>query len=327
MGAGNIVMHDLVSAHDKWHLWSPFLKFSKRQLETKDYDPFHPMLWNLQKDADDESALWGSVLYMAFYSMGSAYQAWVTTDPLQVPPEESDKWHIGVQRRNLRASSVRAHLEDFSKKAKEHGGIRNFLTADFCGDPESDWEKLILQVESVWGNGRWAAYTTSELFQKVNNIPVVPSNLGMHGATGPRAGICRLVPKPKNTDVSVLEWLGGSLTKELKFRFPDPQIPWAKSGVDKAMVESLLCDFNSLAKGRYYIGRDIDRIAGRIVDQEKKTGFDMLPLWECREKSFAPYLLTEKRGVTTVGVDWDRAKMFLNHNAIVDYADDFMLMV
>ena len=309
-----------------WPWWEPFTAFAKRQLETRDYDPFHPMLWSLQRGMTKEEALWSSFIYMAFYSMGSSYCAWSSFEPLQKLPAQADGWHIGLQRRNLRASSVVKHIEDMSQKARPYGSIEGWLTDGFGSDLKQNWKILIARLESVWGNGRWAAYTTAELFQKANNLNVEPACMGLDGATGPRKGLIKLTGLPSSASLEELEAHGDALVEKLRELHPDPGIPWARHGYDYAMVESTLCDFYGLTQGRYYVGRDIDRIAGRIVAQQDRTDVDMAPVWGARAEMFPRYLLTEERKVTPTGVDWARAKVFKDHGVIADYRDDFMLM-
>lgn len=311
---------------EKWPWWKPFIAFAGRQLETRDYDPFHPMLWKLQEGMNAEQGLWSSFLYMAFYSMGSSFCAWSTSQPLERLPDHADGWHIGLQRRNLRASSVVKHVEDMSTKAREYGSIEAWLTDGFGKDLKANWRVLIDRLESVWGNGRWAAYTTAELFQKVNRLRVEPSCMGLEGATGPRKGLIKLAGLRKDVELDVLEAYGDALVAKLREIHPDPGIPWARHGYDYAMVESTLCDFYGLTQGRYYVGRDIDRIAGRMVAQRDRAPVKLDPLWDARAQMFPKYLLTEQRKVTPVGVDWQRAKVFQRQGVIADYRDDFLLL-
>jgi len=311
---------------EQWPWWDSFSAFAKRQLETRDYDPFHPMLWKLQEGMNREESLWSSFLYMAFYSMGSSYCAWSTNKPLAKLPDHADGWHIGLQRRNLRASSVVKHVEDMSIKARKAGGIEAWLTEGFTSDLKGNWRLLIEKLESVWGNGRWAAYTTAELFQKANNLEVEPACMGLDGATGPRKGLIKLSGLGADADLETLEAYGDALVAKMRQIHPDPGIPWARHGYDYAMVESTLCDFYGLTQGRYYVGRDIDRIAGRMVAQQDRVDIDLKPVWDARAQMFPKYLLTEERKVTPVGVDWTRAKVFKNQGIIADYRDDFMLL-
>jgi hypothetical protein len=180
---------DLLSSNPNPKLFRDFVHFSQRQYDCLDYDPFHPILFHMQKGMSEEEGLWFSTLYMAWYNIGSAYIAFRNSDPLKLPPLWTSQLPVGVQRRNLYGGLVRQHLKDFIKKAKKAGSIKKFLTARFFGNVGDDWVGLKANVGSVWGNGRWSTYTTSELYQKVNQLPVRPTEIGNDGSTGPRTGL------------------------------------------------------------------------------------------------------------------------------------------
>ena len=130
---------------------------------------------------------------------------------------------------------------------------------------------------------------------------------------------------PVQTDHEVLQGYGDALLQRLRELFPNPGIPWARDGVDFAMTESLLCDFYGLTKGRYYIGRDIDREAGRVLSQNGRTGTDLTPLWAARAAVFPAHLLAERRK-TVMDIDWQRARVYKEHGVLADYRDDFPLL-
>ena len=240
-----------------------WLEFSQRQYDSLDYDPFHPILWHLQKGLPKEAALWSSTLYMAWYNIGSFYLAFHASDPLTTPPVWTAKLPIGVQRRNLRGGKVLQHLADFSEKARAAGGIKKFLTQGFGADRAKNWGLLTETLRSVWGNGRWSVYTLGELYQKVNKLPVLPTDIMNDGSSGPRTGLCYLHDCELD-DIRKLDKLADRLFlcawPRLKTKIPY----LARNHYDFGMMESQLCDFNSLRKGRYYVGRDIDRDQERL---------------------------------------------------------------
>ena len=245
-------------------LFNDFLHFSQRQYDSLDYDPFHPMLIELQKGMDPEEALWHSTLYMAYYNVGSFQVAFEEGPPCGRPfPEWLARLPVGVQRRNLRGGKVLTHLDSYVRLAHEHGSQRDYLTAGFTGDPKADWATLQDNVGKAWGNGRWSIFTTSELYQKVNNIPVLPCNLMNDGSSGPRAGL-KILFNLEDPTVEELDKLTDQLFVEASKRLRT-RIPYLPEGhYDYAMLESQLCDFQSLCKGRYYVGRDIDRDQERL---------------------------------------------------------------
>jgi hypothetical protein len=281
-----------------------FIEFSQRQYDCLDYDPFHPLIIHMGKGLPPEEFLWLSVYYMAFYNIGSAYAAFHGASRNKPLPAWFDKLPIGVQRRNLRGGRVRAHLESFANKAREHGGLQAFLTKGFTGDQRADWQRLKDAVQSVWGNGRWSVYTSSELYQKANKLPVWPCDVMNDGSTGPRAGLSRLyeieLPRTKEAVVTLdrladktFDWAKAQIKTKI------PYLP--KGHYDYGMLESQLCDFNSLCKGRYYVGRDIDRDQERIRAAEKALKvlgqrMSLAPVWDARAVVFSRRFLGEFSG-------------------------------
>jgi hypothetical protein len=280
-------------------LLSDFILFSQRQYDCLDYDPFHPMLAHLTARLPREAALWYSTLYMAFYNIGSAYVAFRNSDPLKPLPAWTDKLPVGVQRRNLRGGLVRKHLEDFSRRAQ--GSIHGFLTQGFSGAALKDWSTMQDTLQSVWGNGRWGAYTLGELYQKVNKVPVLPSDIMNDGSSGPRHGLCYMYGIEPHRDVAELDQLATQMFETVRPQIRTKIFYLPTGHYDFGMLESQLCDFNSMRHGRYYIGRDIDRDQERIVKAEvacRALGFkaNMFEVWDARTKVFDKRFLGEHSG-------------------------------
>lgn len=294
-----------------------FLKFSQIQYNCLDYDPFHPMIQHFTKNMSDEKGLWLSTLYMAYYNMGSAYIAFKNTPVLTDLSKDMEKLPIGVQRRNLRAPGLMGkYFHLFNKQVKHFGSIRTLLTHNFTDDLEKNWLTLMDNLNSVWGNGRWSSYTLGELYHKANNIPVIPCDIMNDGSSGPRAGLQYVmgeVPFTDKKDVLIkLDAKADELFDIMKGKIKT-KIPYlSKNHLDHAMMESELCDFNSLRKGRYYVGRDVDRMQERINKADsvcKELGIDRKPikkLWKAREELFDHRYLGELNG-------WDGRTKYANH--------------
>lgn len=276
--------------------------FSQRQYDCLDYDPFHPMIVHLSKGLSKEEALWLSTLYMAFYNIGSAYAAFKVVRPLKRPPDWVLRLPVGVQRRNHRGGRIAQHLASFSALAKAHGSIEAFLTDGFiAGSSEWNWQILKDNVQKSWGNGRWSVYTTAELYQKANGLAVFPCDIMNDGSSGPRSGLSRMFGcdlSNSRKDVETADMLADLLFEHMRKRIYT-RIPYLPKGhYDYAMMESQLCDFNSLCKGRYYIGRDIDRDQERIRAAElaiKALGqrMSLAEVWAAREAVFPVRYLGE----------------------------------
>ncbi|HHZ95253.1 MAG TPA: hypothetical protein EYN67_06800 [Flavobacteriales bacterium] len=308
---------DSVKKSDTWFY---FNDFARKQLKTKDYDPFHGLLIEVQKGLDPEQAVWLSFLYMAFYNPASAYYTFLRYPYPTRIPEDYDKLHIGKQRRNLITTSVTKHINSLVELSK-NGGAKEYLTKDFTNSKEDNWKTLLNNLRTVWGNGRWAAYTSADMFHKVNVFDVIPSTMEIDEASGPRRGVCDITGMANSSPSVVLEEYARWIHKQLSMsvvEYPE----YARLGVDMAITESLLCDFHGLKKGRYYVGRDIDRMHMRIQKVVSQTGESFGVLYRARQAVFGREYLSELNG-RIVGIDLDRCKLFRDFGIIADYADNF----
>lgn len=308
-------------------LFEDFVHFSQRQYDCLDYDPFHPMLAHMSKGLPLENALWLSTLYMAFYNIGSAWVAFKNSDPCRPLPDWALKLPIGVQRRNLRGGLVGKHLEDFSRQAAPIGGLHSFLTLGFERLLTRNWGHLQERLNGVWGNGRWGCYTLGELYQKVNRLPATPTDIMNDGSSGPRSGLAYLLGIDRDLPVADLDKHAEQLFKKVRPLIKTRIWYLPEGWYDYGMLESQLCDFNSLRKGNYYIGRDIDRDQERIRDTEtalKRLGQPTKLLdevWSVREAVFDKRYLGEFNG-------WRGRTEYANTHyqrtgKIVDHADAF----
>jgi len=284
-------------------LFRIFIRFSQRQYDALDYDPFHPIFKYVSDNASKEGGLWASTLFMAFYNDGSAYLAFKNHKPLQDMKPDFSKLPIGLQRRNLRGGLIDKYFYMFNRQVKRYGSIFKFLTHNFTGDKRKDWYLLQETLNSVWGNGRWSSFTLGEMYQKVNGLPVLPCNLMNENSSGPRAGLELLmgkaVSKQKDKMLQELNDKADVLFKRAKKKIKT-NIPYLRKGhYDYAMMESQLCDTQSLLKGRYYIGRDIDRSQELIIDSYKVAkqldlkADTINELWNIRSEVFPHEMLGE----------------------------------
>lgn len=157
-------------------------------------------------------------------------------------------------------------------------------------------------MAGVWGNGRWGCYTLGELYQKVNKLRVVPVDIMNDGSSGPREGLSFLCGVPSSLSVAELDVVAFDLFSRVRPLIKTKIWYLPKNYYDFGMLESQLCDFNSLRKGRYYIGRDIDRDQERIRETDqalKQLGqpTNLLDdVWAAREQVFEVKYLGEFMG-------------------------------
>lgn len=267
-----------------------FVTFCEMQLLTNDYDAHLPFLEHLARDLPLEEALWMGLLYMAFYTEGSMWVAF--QDPevrvrKKMPPLDLP---ITVQRRNLYGGKIRKHLD---------GLMAVPSLTEWVGAAE-DWGQLLAVVGSVWGNGRWASYTTSELLAFMAKLPIEPSTFEILGSSGPRQGLRALgLDESEYGAKMALGWLEDSGVRVGKM----------------SVLESLLCDWAGMCKGTFYAGRNIDRQQGRILDVERRLGRRLGVLWEARRAVYPKWSLGELGGWE--GIDRQRLRAYRERRVLL----------
>lgn len=250
-----------------------FLAFCRLQLASHDYDAHIPLLVTLRDshDLDAEETAWLALLYMAYYSEGSMWAAFTSPgvrSRTALPPAGLP---ITTQRRNLYGGRIVQHLQDLHAIP----GLAAWLL------PARSWPDLLARVGQVWGNGRWAAYTTSELLGVLLHLrAAAPTTYEIAASTGPRRGMLAIGLSPSEADCSRLH---RSLEAE---------------GVccTVSQLESLLCDFGGMCRGRFYPGRNIDRQQGRILTVQAHTGQTYPALWRARLTTYPAATLGERGG-------------------------------
>lgn len=267
-----------------------YARWHRAQLTTGDLDPAYPVLryvarqWGLDRDA----VCWLIALHVAYYHLGSALAAFSRTDghPRGVGSTSQALAARGLlslpcatERRGHRSPGPLARHLLAIAKAHSDGGWAWHEQSDW------DWHRLNDQLVTVDGNGRWAAYKTAELVQKVAGAPLVAADAGHRYSTGPRKGLELLFELPAGQSPEAIAHLD-RVTTALAGRIGEK---------DLAQVETSLCDFHSLTKGSYYLGHDIDAMLGQLLDPRVP---DPTPtaVWGARALAFDPTLLGEAQG-------------------------------
>lgn len=275
-----------------------FLMVAHRQLKSSDFDTEHPVWLKLigRYSIDADAAVWLSFLYMAYYDEASAWATFNQCDPWTVPTDV--KYPIGTNRRNLFGGKIVRHLEDL---VRLHKAFPGWPAHDFTGNPRTDWDRLRVAVGQAWGNGRFGVYTTAEMLQKVNGLPVEVTGFDNDNSSGPADGIRRVygcdgtIPELDKHTERAHQCL---LASRLKPTY---------TALDRGVTESLLCNYGGMCRGKFYSGRNIDRQQERIlrVERERPESATILaPLWDIRQEVFRPEDLGELNGWT--GIDRDR---------------------
>lgn len=274
--------------YPRWH-WA--------QVESKDLDPMYPLLRELSDRwrLDEEQRAWLCICHVIWYHPGSTIIAFQLAPSARqlVLDQQLLKLPTTTERRGHRVpSALVKHLEDL-QVVFDDGVLPWVYNAIVDLSPKEAWTVLNNELIGIVGNGRWAAYKTAEMLQKVCNVPIQAPDAGHRYSSGPRRGLELLEPDMcpwGNTkgDIAVLDFLTEQWAEELGEQ-------------DIAQVETSLCDFNSLVHGRYYLGHDIDA----IYDAWMKLSAWIPPeAWDARLAVFDPEYINE-------GVDKARKRLYL----------------
>lgn len=229
-------------------LFSDFCDFAKAQLRSRDIDPMYPVLKAYFQSLEISQAdkIWRTAVYVTFYHIGSAYQVWSHYPSLtQV---RIGALPTGIERRGFRGNlQAQANLNSLIGLCG--GDIQGWLESAV----ERGWDAVRKAYEEIAYNGVWASYKWADLVKHtLGYSSLVATDIGVGGngkEAGPIPGLARLTGK---------SWQECVKNKDLQRDFLENCL---KAGVPFSGFEELetaLCDFNSLCKGSYYVGHDID---------------------------------------------------------------------
>ena len=247
------------------------VKFGRHLLSSYDVDPIYPVLKELHtaRGLTEEQALWHSFLYVAWYNMPVGHAVFdYAPRPRskraygRVIRDIGTGWPTGIERRSNRGGKVFQHIEAFCD-ATDHLSLwewfRNgFVVAPTLSKRHANWHMINERLQAIWGNGRWAAYKHCEVLRRVHDFPVEAPDMGHRFSSGPRKGLGLLygpLDGQSEAIVAVLDSQGRDLQERLLGRGLE---------VDVEELETILCNFNSMVHGRYYVGHDIDEMQEQI---------------------------------------------------------------
>jgi hypothetical protein len=282
--------------------FSDFCRFAKLQIESTDIDPVYPVLRAAYAGVEREIALWRTLLYVAYYHLGSAERAWSRwPEPGIVPGGQVAIDETGIERRGFRGND---HAADFINatlhRAKRQGGtLASWTGWAAANGGKKGWSEARDEFESVHFMGPWASYKFVDLLAHVHFYQITAPDIGVGGnakTAGPVSGLVAL------TGADWKSCLNPALQQRLYEKSIDAFVPFG--GIEE--METALCDFNSLCEGRYYVGHDIDQMMGQL---DPSSSF-----WAHRRTAIPERYLGEVRG--WMGVDRARKRYYLDTGTI-----------
>lgn len=263
-----------------------FYRFAKAHVESGDIDPMYPVLrrFYAQEQLEPEIALWRTLLYVTWYHVGSASQMWRQfPTPRKMTEDDVRGLPTGTERRGFRGNVLAAkHINSIMDAAP--GGLLPFFELITAAGGEVGWAHTRERLQDFAWLGPWASYKWADLLKQVHRFPITASDIGVGGASetaGPIPGMVRLTG---------LNWKDCATNvqqqKRLLGEAQDAGVPF--DGLDQ--LETALCDFNSLCKGGYYVGHDVDTQMDHLKHAQEPG------LWEARSLSFPDRYLGERHG-------------------------------
>ena len=296
------------------NLFKDFCIFSQKQLDSWDIDPMYPILVELYnaKNLDRNKSLWWTFLYVSWYHIGSAEKSWkIWPEPTRISIDDYSEqfqksFPTGTERRLFRGrfKDFVTHVNSFMSITT--GDVEGWLNASIGHGGESGWSSLRSEFEMVKFNGPWASYKWADLMKHVHSCPITANDIGVGGGSataGPVPGMVKLTGRTWQECARDVP-----LQKALLYACKNAGVGF--DGLDQ--LETALCDFNSMHKGKYYSGHDIDH-------QMEQLSHSSASLWEARERAIPEQFRGEASCWSKgwFGVRKERNKIYKLHGVVI----------
>ncbi len=274
---------------DKTKELRDFARFGRAMILSGDLDPQFLILKHMYKKLklDRNTALWYTCVYLLYYHLGSAVQAWKRYPEPNIIRKKD--WNNDLpyfkQRRCFRGNE-QALSQINTLASLTDGDLVSWIDNLVDNDREKSWTRIREFVEELPYHGPWSSYKFCDMMKFVHNYDISAPDIGTKpGATaGPIAGL--------NT-LTGLGWdkcaNDSQLHRDLLQMVIDLGAP--VNGLDQ--LESMLCDWQSITNGKYYHGHDIDRDLKQLLLHDNDLS---KILWKARKKIFDRRLLGEVGG-------------------------------
>lgn len=290
-------------------LWQDYTRFHKLMTDSGDMDPVYPVYRRLagMLGLSYSQKVWLVLCHVAYYHAGSALAAFSATNGIGDAQMARLDLPCATERRGHRSpAALSAHLADIARRSREI--LSWYHVAAVRGRHDGGWDYLAGQLSTIHGNGRWAAYKTTEMLQQIVPVPIEAPDMGHAFSSGPRKGLALLYDDlPTGNSAEVVAHLDDLSAEVVGYL--------SRSSADAtfATAETSLCDFHSLVAGRYYVGMDIDRMQVQIAAVPSPLTQTVM---QARMLALPRRCLGELNGWD--GIDTDRRHVYADTGKIVD---------
>jgi len=256
--------------------WERFVAFAEALVATGDLDPASVLLKGLADhwDLGTEGRIRLVMLWIAYDHTASVLHFWerhgfpdhrpIPLDLLRLPTSMERRGH-----RSPRA--LQRHLEALGARDSWSRTIQKLMVS---GAPRASWLNVVDYVATIPGNGRWSSFKAGEMLVEVAGLPLDAPDCRHGESSGPRTGLGLLLPETAafaGNDEETVAWL------DLQTRNVRDALEAAVGyKVPMHQLESILCDYQAMLRGRYWIGHDIElqrqeMEASRFLDGKMKA--------------------------------------------------------
>lgn len=236
--------------------FTDFCKFAKGQIASGDLDPTYPVLKRAfdSERLPQEIRLWRTLLYVTWYNLHSAEQAWTRfPEPQELPAHT--RYPTGTERRAFRGNDLAAHHVNMllaQVRARYGGKLERWAEATVGAGGKPGWQAVRFAFQQIPYGGNWSSYKWADLLKSVLGYGITANDIGVGGGgetAGPVPGMVRITGRNWQqvaTDIGLQQAVHDAAVER--------GVPF--NGLDQ--LETACCDFNSMCKGGYYVGHDID---------------------------------------------------------------------
>lgn len=268
-----------------------------------DNDPTAHLLRQLY----DDLALTGverlrfTLTYLAVQHIGTAALVFNRThcwrEMIEALQRHPGRVATGPERRGHQVTGDLArHLMHIDKLDQDWEGIDAYLSEGMYATPgfvspefqQANWDRMLIRVERLYGNGPWAAYRTCRLLADVHDWPLQMTGFNNRHVDGQRRALTALYPHVKpSADPAVItqfDQVAMMLQADLQ-RDGLPCASW--------LVADSLRLFDRMLAGRYYPGMNLDQQYREALESGLPPAF-WLPVQTARAKAFPGAYLAER---------------------------------
>lgn len=292
-----------------WPMLDALARFARAEVAANDIEPWAATLAELHRAgafAGDEEAHWAVALYNTYDGFGSAFGVlarWPGPLGWSLAEDRDDvaRFECTQERRNLRGGRVVKRFASYASLVgldTQEAWLRRGLAG---GSPAADFTLLTIWMRRVWGVGRQSAFEWAEFVAKVFGWAIDCEDGQWWESEGPRRSLQRLYGNPTPS----VGWLNDRAHECREWLA-------SEQGVNLAWVdfETVICDFNVMRDGRYYVGRHLAALREEI-DSAPEAWRDPL------EAAWLTIVPEKWQGIAP-GIDPEKMPVFARTGEIVE---------